>query len=75
MIRSTIVYRVRVATTSGYAWIDALGQSHGDVQVQIEGGGTPETSAPLGVTAFDGLVCVAYKGKSGNNVWMSYGKP
>ena len=58
-----------------YAWIDALGQSHGDVQVQIEGGGTPETSAPLGVTAFDGLVCVAYKGKSGNNVWMSYGKP
>jgi hypothetical protein len=57
-----------------YSWIDAQGQPHGNVQI-LAGSTPPKTSAPLGVTAFNGALCVAYKGESSNNFWVSYGRP
>lgn len=58
-----------------YAWIDAQGQSHGNVQIKISGSNIPKTSAPIGVTSFGRSLCVAYKGENSNNVWSCYGTP
>jgi hypothetical protein len=70
-----VVYPGEGGKNLWYAWIDGQRQTHGNVQIVIAKNNTPETSAPLGAIAFNGALCVAYKGESSDNVWMSFGKP
>ena len=69
-----IVYPGQGGANLWYAAIDTLGVASGNIQIKT-GNTTPETSAPLGVAAFNGSLCVAYKGESSNNFWFAYGTP
>ena len=68
-----IVYPGQGGQNLWYAWIDAAGQPHGNLQIKISNHNVPKTSAPIGVAAFNCALCVACKGQSSNNIWVSYG--
>ena len=70
-----LVYPGEGGNNLWYAWIDEQRQTHGNVQIVVGKNNTPKTSAPIGATVFNGALCVAYKGESSNNVWMSFGTP
>jgi hypothetical protein len=73
-----LVYPDELGVILRYAWIDALHVPHGNIPIKVSNGSTgstPKTSAPLGLCAFNGALCVGYKGENGNNVWFCYGTP
>jgi hypothetical protein len=69
-----IVYPGQNGANLWYAYIDTLDVAAGNIQIKT-GNTTPKTSAPIGVAAFNGSLCVAYKGESSNNFWFAYATP
>ena len=69
-----IVYPGQGGKNLWYAYIDTLDVHAGNIQIKTSRS-TPETSAPVGLAAFNGHLCLAYKGESltGHNFWFSYG--